>query len=114
MVLMNLMLWGYAMAICQSCFASLTYVMSAMIFMGMMELASALSEPFGEDEVDFPLSMWLDDLLACAEVLLETDYVGIEKGWESVVKSEGKVKISGADFMRRSSKTSEVCEIAVE
>lgn len=88
MVCMNLILWGYAMAIVQSVFATLIYIMASIIFMGMMELANQLSDPFGEDEVDFPLDNWRDGLLECVEVLLTKTYPGCEKTWADALTVE--------------------------
>jgi len=98
MVLINLILWGYAMAICDSMFASVIYVMASIIFMGMMELADELLMPFGTDEVDFPTKDWLDDLLEAVEVILNGEYnknridPGQHHSWEGVIKTEGATK----------------------
>mmetsp|Transcript_104747 Transcript_104747/g.337746 ORF Transcript_104747/g.337746 Transcript_104747/m.337746 type:complete len:375 (+) Transcript_104747:67-1191(+) len=71
MVVVNLLLWAYGMAITESAFAPAVYFCSALIFMGMMELAAQLSDPFGEDEVDFPVSEWLNEFLESTVMLLE-------------------------------------------
>jgi predicted membrane chloride channel (bestrophin family) len=100
MVLINLFLWGYAMAICDSMFASLIYVMASIIFMGMLELADELVMPFGDDEVDFPVKDWLDNLLDLMEVLLNGNYESLKaaqsevlgNSWQEVVKAEEGTK----------------------
>jgi len=88
MVLFNLILWGYAMAICESCFASLIYVMCSLIFMGMLELADELSDPFGDDPVDFPVMEWLEELLDGCHILMHRNYTGCENGWEDTTRAE--------------------------
>lgn len=88
MVLFNLVLWGYAMAICESVFASLIYMMCSLIFMGMLELADELSDPFGDDEVDFPVMEWLEELLDGCHTMLQKTYKGSENGWEEITKAE--------------------------
>lgn len=97
MVLFNLVLWGYAMAICESVFASLIYMMCSLIFMGMLELADELSDPFGDDEVDFPVMEWLEELLDGCHVMLQKNYKGAENGWEEIAKTEansGRITLS--------------------
>jgi len=71
MVVVNLALWAYAMGVVKSMFAPVVYFCVSIIFMGMMELASQLSDPFGHDDSDFPLFMWLMEVLDDAEVLTE-------------------------------------------
>jgi len=92
MVLFNLFLWAYAMAICESCWASLVYVGCTLIFLGCLQLADMLSDPFGDDEVDFPVDAWLEHLLKASEILMHQSYTGCEhRGrhrWSNVVRSE--------------------------
>jgi len=73
MVVVNLALWAYGMGTTGSLMAPVTYFFAALIFMGMLELATALSDPFGEDEVDFPVVQWMNDFLENTIVLLEFD-----------------------------------------
>jgi len=50
----------------------------------MMELAGQMSDPFGDDEVDFPLHIWLAHALWDTSVVLEYEYtIGVD-GWEEV------------------------------
>lgn len=97
MVLLNLVVWGYAMAIVESMWASVTYLFSSIIFMGMLELADKLLNPFGDDDVDFPSKQWLDELIQSADVLLHTQYCPPE-GWAGIASSEKStsfLKIAG-------------------
>merc|ERR1712066_1041527 len=47
MIVMNLLLWAYSMALTESFFAPVVFVFCSVIFIGMMELASQLADPFG-------------------------------------------------------------------
>mmetsp|Transcript_62655 Transcript_62655/g.186753 ORF Transcript_62655/g.186753 Transcript_62655/m.186753 type:complete len:380 (+) Transcript_62655:147-1286(+) len=73
MVVVNLLFWAYGMGTTESAFAPVTFFFAALIFMGMLELASALSDPFGDDEVDFPVVNWMNEFLENTIVLLEFD-----------------------------------------
>lgn len=94
MVLMNLMLWGYAMAISESAFGSVIYVMAAMIFLGMMDLGNQLSDPFGEDEVDFPLDEWLNDVMVTSDVILNGRYYGNETSWAEALEAQKSMTVN--------------------
>mmetsp|Transcript_42629 Transcript_42629/g.132632 ORF Transcript_42629/g.132632 Transcript_42629/m.132632 type:complete len:361 (+) Transcript_42629:96-1178(+) len=71
MLLVNLVCWAYGMAMTRSIFAPLVYWVCLLIFMGVMELASQLADPFGDDEVDFPVAEWLDEFVESVAVLME-------------------------------------------
>jgi len=71
MLLVNLVGWAYGMAITKSVFAPVVYWVCLLIFMGMMELASQLADPFGDDDVDFPVTDWLDEFVENTVVLME-------------------------------------------
>jgi len=76
MVVMNLLMWSYGMGITDSIFSPCVYFLAAFIFMGMMELAAQLSDPFGDDEVDFPVSDWLAEFLHNMAVICEFKSIG--------------------------------------
>mmetsp|Transcript_8983 Transcript_8983/g.26420 ORF Transcript_8983/g.26420 Transcript_8983/m.26420 type:complete len:386 (-) Transcript_8983:9-1166(-) len=73
MVVVNLVLWAYGMGVTQSIFSPIVYFCAALIFMGMMELATQLSDPFGDDEVDFPVNTWLSEVLENVATLVEVE-----------------------------------------
>merc|ERR1719160_2427760 len=62
MLLLNLALWGYALACQDSLFAPAIFMFVQLMFQGIRELSSALSDPFGDDEVDFPINEWMVQL----------------------------------------------------
>jgi predicted membrane chloride channel (bestrophin family) len=70
MVVMNCTVWAYFMGSTESYFAPVCYFFATLIFMGMMDLASQLSNPFGSDQVDFPVTEWMDEYLRNMRALL--------------------------------------------
>jgi predicted membrane chloride channel (bestrophin family) len=94
MIVVNLVLWAYGMGVTDSCFAPIVYFFAALIFMGMMELASQLSDPFGDDDTDFPITKWIADTMEDAAVILEYEYY--ESGWDPILKTEEPMRKSDA------------------
>lgn len=74
MVCVNLVLWAYAMGTQSSLWAPVTYFFASTIFLGMMELASQMSDPFGDDDSDFPTLVWLMEVLDDMHVLTEYEF----------------------------------------
>jgi len=71
----NLVLWAYTAGRLQNMFAPFLYFVMTLIFFGLRELAGALSDPFGDDIVDFPVQVWLDESYSMALNLLESEFV---------------------------------------
>lgn len=94
MIVINLLLWAYGMGISESAFAPVVYFFAALIFMGMMELAVQLSDPFGEDETDFPLGKWVQEVLEDARALLESEQPGEENAFKMMIASEERIRVS--------------------
>mmetsp|Transcript_18164 Transcript_18164/g.38839 ORF Transcript_18164/g.38839 Transcript_18164/m.38839 type:complete len:381 (+) Transcript_18164:239-1381(+) len=86
MVVVNLLLWAYGMGVTHSIFAPVGFFFAELIFCGMMELAGQMSDPFGYDEVDFPLHHWLANALWDASVILEYDYDIGKGGFHEMAK----------------------------
>jgi len=59
MLILNLVLWAYSLGCQDSLFAPVIYMFVQMMFQGIRELSTALSDPFGDDEVDFPVNDWM-------------------------------------------------------
>mmetsp|Transcript_79675 Transcript_79675/g.221715 ORF Transcript_79675/g.221715 Transcript_79675/m.221715 type:complete len:367 (+) Transcript_79675:165-1265(+) len=72
MLLLNLVLWGYSLALQDSFFAPLIFMFVQLMFQGIRELATSLSNPFGTDEVDFPLNDWTLEVYAKIHGILTT------------------------------------------
>merc|ERR1719191_693601 len=64
MLMLNLVLWAYSLGCQDSFFAPFIYMFVQMMFQGIRELSTALSNPFGEDEVDFPVTDWMLNVYA--------------------------------------------------
>lgn len=62
MLVLNLVLWAYSLGCQDSYFAPVIYMFVQMMFQGVRELSTALSDPFGTDEVDFDVDMWMRSL----------------------------------------------------
>lgn len=89
----NLMLWAYAMGVTGSIFAPAVYFCAAGIFCGLMELASQLANPFGFDEVDFPVALWVAEFLENSEFLIEFEYPEAEDGWMAALEREERAQL---------------------
>jgi predicted membrane chloride channel (bestrophin family) len=76
MVIMNCLVWAYYMGVTESWFAPPCYFCAVLIFMGMMDLASQLSNPFGCDQVDFPVNDWMAEFLQNMSALLDYEQDG--------------------------------------
>merc|ERR1739845_187245 len=59
MLFLNLFLWAYSLGCQDSLFAPIIYMFVQMMFQGLRELSTALSDPYGTDEVDFDLNDWI-------------------------------------------------------
>merc|ERR1711874_945857 len=74
MLALNLVLWAYSLGCQDSYFAPVIYAFVQMMFQGIRELSTALSDPFGDDEVDFPVNDWMMTLYAHVYGILEDPY----------------------------------------
>jgi len=74
MVFVNIVVLAYVMGTTRNLGAPLIFCACEVTFMGLIELASQLSNPFGNDEVDFPLNAWLSDLVRKAKLVMESKY----------------------------------------
>lgn len=73
-ICINLALWAYAMALTDSYFAPVMFCFASFIFIGMLELAKSISDPFGDDEVDFPIHTWFEKWLENQLALTEGEF----------------------------------------
>merc|ERR1712232_620291 len=72
MLLLNLTLWGYALGCQDSHFAPVIYMFVQLMFQGIRELATSLSNPFGTDDVDFKIAEWMKKLYASMYSVLQS------------------------------------------
>lgn len=97
MMLLNLGLWSYTLAMVDSYFAPLIFFFIQLMFQGLRELTIGLSDPFGDDDVDFPLSSWLTGLYRKLFDLLEVNY-HIKKDEERAIIPELKLGETVVNF----------------
>jgi len=62
MLCVNIFLWAVFLGVDPSIWSPLVFFSATFIFMSLMELAVLMSNPFGDDDVDFPLEEWLTDI----------------------------------------------------
>merc|ERR1719382_2384551 len=74
------------MGITESLFSPVGFFFAELIFCGMMELAGQMTDPFGKDEVDFPLNTWLASALDETSVITEYPYGSTADGWSEVAR----------------------------
>lgn len=74
MMMLNLTLWAYSLALEPSYFASIIFMFVQLVFQGIRELSVALSDPYGDDEADFPLDDWMTQLYVRLAALVEDPY----------------------------------------
>merc|ERR1719506_2751195 len=74
MMMLNLTLWSYSLALEDSYFASLIFVFVQLVFQGIRELSVALADPYGDDEADFPLDEWMTQLYIRLGEIIEDPY----------------------------------------
>merc|ERR1719198_1727855 len=82
------------MGLSESIFAPTVYLFAELIFIGMVELSSQLSDPFGQDEVDFPINDWLSLFIGSASVFIEQEYWGSRERWATALQSEQMLRPS--------------------
>merc|ERR1711904_360635 len=78
MLFLNLFLWAYSLGCQDSLFAPIIYMFVQMMFQGLRELSTALSDPYGTDEVDFALNDWIAPLYVQIYAAIE-DHVNIDR-----------------------------------
>lgn len=88
MLTLNLGMWAWAMGVSESLFAPLFFFFSALIFVGMLDLASLLSNPFGTDEVDFPVHAWVHQALEIVTAILNYEHSSAVSNWEAELEEE--------------------------
>lgn len=88
MVGMNVALWAYKMALTHSIFGPVVFFFASTIFIAMLELAKQLSDVFGNDDVDFPLHIWLSKFVQNSIAFVASDYPGDAGSLERALEIE--------------------------
>jgi len=89
MVVINLLLWAYGMAATNSIFGPIAFFFASFIFIGMLKLANAIANPFGSDEVDFPVWIWFEKFLENQMVFTDGNSSFPEAKLKAILKLEG-------------------------
>lgn len=92
MILVNIALWCYKMALNYSVITIFVFLLAQVIFMGMLELAVQLSCPFGDDDVDFPLDAWINEVFRRGAQYIEDHSPGFDDGWEGALAAQGPLR----------------------
>merc|ERR1719195_1910122 len=90
LVTLNLAVWAYGLGVTDSLLAPLSFFMSALIFMGFMDLANQLVDPFGDDDPDFPVHHWATELLQNLVVLLDFSHGGVDDSFKQDLDEEAQ------------------------
>lgn len=91
MVCLCLAAQAYGMAITGSIFAPFFYSLNSVVFIGMMDLASRLADPFGVDDSDFPLSKWIQTFLVDVACLIDSGHDGASDNFAPEIEEEMQV-----------------------
>mmetsp|Transcript_40784 Transcript_40784/g.93912 ORF Transcript_40784/g.93912 Transcript_40784/m.93912 type:complete len:347 (-) Transcript_40784:273-1313(-) len=100
MLVVCLLMWAYAMAVTESILSTVIFVFSMTIFMGMLVLANEFANPFGDDDVDFPMNSWLSEFIEQVIVLCEYEYEPKTEGWEKELRLQRDLNstVKGSNF----------------
>eukprot|EP00928_Gymnodinium_smaydae_P066006 TRINITY_DN4906_c0_g1_i1.p1 TRINITY_DN4906_c0_g1~~TRINITY_DN4906_c0_g1_i1.p1 ORF type:complete len:373 (+),score=65.17 TRINITY_DN4906_c0_g1_i1:70-1119(+) len=74
MIMLNLSLWAYALALEDSYIGNVIFLALQVMFQGLRELSVNLADPYGDDAVDFPLDQWMSELYVRASSLVEDEW----------------------------------------
>eukprot|EP00444_Apocalathium_aciculiferum_P063877 CAMPEP_0183585472 /NCGR_PEP_ID=MMETSP0371-20130417/155382_1 /TAXON_ID=268820 /ORGANISM="Peridinium aciculiferum, Strain PAER-2" /LENGTH=136 /DNA_ID=CAMNT_0025796449 /DNA_START=27 /DNA_END=434 /DNA_ORIENTATION=+ len=85
------------MGLVQSLFSPVIYFCSSFIFIGMMMLSSELCDPFGTDEVDFPVDTWMSECIDMVSHLVDCEWPGGEGMFDEIAKKEPRVDVHNWD-----------------
>mmetsp|Transcript_29158 Transcript_29158/g.61994 ORF Transcript_29158/g.61994 Transcript_29158/m.61994 type:complete len:379 (+) Transcript_29158:84-1220(+) len=97
MVTFVLLIMSYAMSHKVSFFGSISFFLIELVLIGMLEVAIQLSDPFGEDDVDFSVHDWALEHASTAINIIEMDFAPLTESWASVLARERPLKLKGSD-----------------
>jgi len=76
MVCICLAAQAYSLALQGSIFSPFFYSLNSVVLIGMMDLATRLSDPLGDDDSDFPLSKWIETFLSNVACVIDYEHDG--------------------------------------
>lgn len=99
MVCMNILVWAYVMGACDSVGGTVIFFLCELIFLGLMELSTQLADPFGDDQVDFPILEWLEETVTRCETIMEHELRGADpRNWDKILARETKLEVGAHLF----------------
>uniref|UniRef100_A0A7S2NND7 Uncharacterized protein n=1 Tax=Zooxanthella nutricula TaxID=1333877 RepID=A0A7S2NND7_9DINO len=95
MVVICALSWALQIGIDCSYGGIIIFFVAELIFIGMIQLASQLADPFGDDDVDFPVAKWMCECFAACEAALErTPHpLGAPGAWGAVIAGERRLDL---------------------
>lgn len=88
----TLVMLAYGMAMTESCLSPCMFIMISLTFIGMMELAAQLWNPFGKDAVDFPVNKWVADCLDGLGAIIDYEHDGAREHWQLELQEEQRAR----------------------
>lgn len=88
----TLIMLAYGMAMTESCVSPCLYILISLTFIGMMELAAQLWNPFGRDAVDFPVNKWVADCLDGLGAIMDYEHDGAKEAWGLELQEEQRAR----------------------
>jgi len=110
MTMINLFFMALAMGVSNSIFGTVLYCFASVITIGIMEVSADLTDPFGNDDVDFPVGRWLADWLHHVVLIAEEDAFPKKQNWKEALANQrplvqvdpGKDMFSSSGFAQAS------------
>mmetsp|Transcript_47606 Transcript_47606/g.136945 ORF Transcript_47606/g.136945 Transcript_47606/m.136945 type:complete len:379 (-) Transcript_47606:69-1205(-) len=94
MVVICVLSWGFFMGASAGVGGIFVFLVAELIFMGMIQLATDLSDPFGNDAVDFPLKDWVAECLDTCGVIMEYEQdCQSDEQWEAKLARETQLDL---------------------
>jgi predicted membrane chloride channel (bestrophin family) len=91
MVCMNLVLWSFELAMDNHLFSPIVFFAMEVVYIGMLDIAVQLSNPFGTDSVDFDTHQWLLQSFRTTVALME--YPNTQEGWKKTLAQERPIHL---------------------
>jgi len=100
MVCVSLILLVICLGFANSHLSCIVFLVADLVFLGLLELSSALADPFGDDDIDFPVSNWLRSSIERAEILLEyCSPLGVDNyTWDKILEHHCNPVLMDADL----------------
>lgn len=75
-VFVNLLLWAYGMGISASVLAPLYFTCTLLVYLGLLDLAARLANPYASDAIDDQMGDWIAEFLSNMSALVEYEHDG--------------------------------------